>query len=138
MEQNELKLEDCFLTYEQVKELQELGVDMSKSCLLLYRYGFPVIRDSIERTLKQAKKMGLKVDEYIPTLTNTEMLEMLPENLFGFDGYDLQIIKERNNTWTVRYCKYDGKNKVFYDRTANKLRDALFEMIKRLKFNKLM
>jgi len=86
MEQNKLKLEDCCLTYEQVKELQELGVDMSKSCLLLDCYGFPVIRDRIERTLKQAKKMGFKVSEYIPTLTNTEMLEMLPKEI---DGYKL-------------------------------------------------
>lgn len=125
-----MKSENCCLTIEQAKELQALGVNMSDSMMVHFNLcGAKIICERYNLS-------GTK--DCIDTLTNTEMLEMLPENLFGFDGYDLQIIKERNNTWTVRYCKYDGKNKVFYDRTANKLRDALFEMIKRLKFNKLM
>ena len=137
MEQNKLKLEDCCLTMYQAKELQELGVDMSKSCLLLDCYGFPVIRDRIERTLKQAKKMGFKVSEYIPTLTNTEMLEMLPKEI---DGYKLTFVydyfRNGDDKYYIGYLKtYSAPLK---ELESTLLRNSLFGMIKWLKINKLM
>ena len=35
MEQNKLNLEDCCLTIEQTKELQELGVNMSDTSMII-------------------------------------------------------------------------------------------------------
>ena len=66
-----------------------------------------------------------------PTLTNTEMLEMLPRYI-NFNK-KLRIYKSKDgikNMWIVSYEK-DGQG--VYVKTAELLRDALFEMIKFLK-----
>ena len=50
MEQNKLKLEDCCLTIEQAKELQELGVNTENS---IYLYGEDRMGDNEPIMMKQ-------------------------------------------------------------------------------------
>ena len=145
MEQNKLKLEDFCLTVEQAKELKELGIDMDNS---LFEYIQLVsdkkyIEEAIEKrvlgepflynnNLSTLVIGGNKMYELVtPTLTNTEMLEMLPRYI-NFNK-KLRIYKSKDgikNMWIVSYEK-DGQG--VYVKTAELLRDALFEMIKFLK-----
>ena len=127
MEQNKLNLEDCCLTIEQTKELQELGVNMSDTSMIIIQDKQVVPRNILE------------IEEFFdfcrydtPTLTNTEMLEMLPQ--YVYFNKKLRIYKDENR-WLVSYEK-DGWMNLYY--TAELLRDALFEMIKYLKTNKLI
>ena len=131
MAQNKLKLEDYCLTIEQAKELQELGVNMSDTSMIIIQDKQVVPRNILE------------IEEFFdfcrydtPTLTNTEMLEMLPRYI-NFNK-KLRIYKSKDgikNMWIVSYEK-DGCG--VYIKTGEILRDALFEMIKYLKTNKLM
>ena len=126
MEQNKLKLEDYCLTIEQAKELQELGVNMSDTSMIIIQDKQVVPRNILE------------IEEFFdfcrydtPTLTNTEMLEMLPRYI-NFNK-KLRIYKSKDgikNMWIVSYEK-DGQG--VYVKTAELLRDALFEMIKFIK-----
>lgn len=126
MEQNKLKLEDYCLTIEQAKELQKLGVNMSDTSMIIIQDKQVVPRNILE------------IEEFFdfcrydtPTLTNTEMLEMLPRYI-NFNK-KLRIYKSKDgikNMWIVSYEK-DGQG--VYVKTAELLRDALFEMIKFLK-----
>lgn len=126
MEQNKLKLEDYCLTIEQAKELQALGVNMSDTSMIIIQDKQVVPRNILE------------IEEFFdfcrydtPTLTNTEMLEMLPRYI-NFNK-KLRIYKSKDgikNMWIVSYEK-DGQG--VYVKTAELLRDALFEMIKFLK-----
>ena len=81
MEQNKLKLEDCMLTLEQAKELNMLGIDMKDS---LYIYGEDKTgdREPLYLTLRSDIISALSDIEMAfdltCTLTNTEMIEMLP------------------------------------------------------------
>ena len=102
MEHNKLKLEDCCLTVEQAKELKVLGIDMDNP---LFEYIQLVsdkqyIEEPIEKrvlgkpflynnTLSTLVVGGNEMYELItPTLTNSEMLEMLPKEITPMeDGY---------------------------------------------------
>ena len=124
MEQNKLELKDCCLTIEQAKELQELGVNMSDSMMVHFNLcGAKIICERYNLS-------GTK--DCIDTLTNTEMLEMLPQYIFF--NKKLRIYKDENR-WLVSYEKDGYRN---LGCAAELLRDALFEMIKCLKTNKLI
>ena len=126
MEQNKLNLEDCCLTIEQTKELQELGVNMSDTSMI-------IIQDKqvVPRNILEIKEFFDFCRYDTSTLTNTEMMEMLPRYI-NFNK-KLRIYKSKDgikNMWIVSYEK-DGQG--VYVKTAELLRDALFEMIKFLK-----
>ena len=139
MEQSKLKLEDYCLTVEQAKELKELGVDMDNS---LFEY-IQLVNDKqyiepIEKrilgkpflynnTLSTLVVGGNKMYELVtPTLTNTEMLEMLPASV---ESVMLEI-----HYWSGWNIRYYGITEV----QDSSLRDVLFETIKYLKANKLI
>ena len=127
---NKLTISEQFLTLEQAKELQALGIDFSNSSMgffkgeLKFDY-FPV---------------GNKSTEHIPTLSVAEMMEMLPKYLnFGttttilaFRPYPL------GGGWIITYS--EGQNSLIRQKIKvdGLLRDALFEMIKLLKQNKFI
>ena len=139
MEQNKLKLEDYCLTVEQAKELKKLGIDMDNP---LFEY-IQLVNDKqyiepIEKrvlgkpflynnTLSTLVVGGNKMYELVtPTLTNTEMLEMLPASV---ESVMLEIHYWQG--WNIRYY---GITEV----QDSSLRDVLFETIKYLKANKLI
>ena len=133
------KLEDCCLTIEQAKEINKLGINTENS---IYLYGEDRMGDSEPLTLVMRSDVINSLDiiktkfDITNTLTNTEMLEMLPQYI-NFNK-KLRIYKSQDeikNTWIVSYEK-DGCG--VYIKTGEILRDALFEMIKYLKTNKLM
>ena len=111
-----LKLEDTCLTIEQAKELKELGVDFSNATM-----AFIDFYDENKHEYELVRNMSIGAYDIIPTLTNTEMLEMLPtETCFCKTDKGVEV-------WS-RWLEYDGS-----EQCEPLLRDALFEMIKWLK-----
>lgn len=141
---NKLKLEDTCLTVKQAKELQKLGVDFSEPIHHFYRSieekgsrksvgPWLIINEKVCQTCGMGSK-----SEFVPTLTNSEMLGMIPTKYVYHDDY----------TYLTVGLHDDGGYEVFYKRWLNDtegphfcnplLRDSLFEMLKWLKTNKLM
>ena len=134
MEQNKLKLEDCCLTIEQAKELQALGINMD-NCLM----EFCSLKDLGDYHLlpKHKYENNFIRWKYIPTLTNTEMLEMLPKEI---DGYKLTFVydyfRNGDDKYYIGYLKtYSAPLK---ELESTLLRNSLFGIIKWLKTNKLI
>ena len=135
MSKNKLTTEEQFLTLEQAKELQELGVDI---------YGnFEIdIDDNGFETIEKVGTFASDTFEYykksIPTLSVAEMIEMLPKVFIGNlnSMWFLEITcKATHKDYQVRYIVSDFP-RIEFRRTL--IRDALFEMLKWLKQNKLM
>ena len=123
MEAKELTISGQFLTLDQAKELQELGVDI---------YGnFEIdIDDNGFETIEEVGTFASDTFEYykksIPTLSVAEMIEMLPE---------YTSIEHYTGKWHIS----DNHNSLYPHFERNVLlRDALFEMLKWLKQNKLI
>lgn len=128
------KLEDCCLTIEQAKELQALGINMD-NCLM----EFCSLKDLGDYHLlpKHKYENNFIRWKYIPTLTNTEILEMLPKEI---DGYKLTFVydyfRNGDDKYYIGYLKtYSAPLK---ELESTLLRNSLFGMIKWLKINKLM
>ena len=124
MSKNKLTTEEQFLTLEQAKELQELGVDI---------YGnFEIdIDDNGFETIEKVGTFASDTFEYykksIPTLSVAEMLEML---------LDYISVEHYSGKWCIDRA---GINIHYsYHNSQILLRDALFGMIKWLKQNKLI
>ena len=128
------KLEDCCLTIEQTKELQALGINMD-NCLM----EFCSLKDLGDYHLlpKHKYENNFIRWKYIPTLTNTEMLEMLPKEI---DGYKLTFVydyfRNGDDKYYIGYLKtYSAPLK---ELESTLLRNSLFGMIKWLKTNELI
>ena len=119
-----MKLEDMCLTLEQARELKELGVDFSNSMLCFYEIE-GVMNIGCNGIIDYDKSLGHAKQ---PTITITEMLEMLPK-----DG-SMRIYRAKK--WDILYINYETHKS--NDSRFILLRDALFDMIKWLKTNKLI
>lgn len=130
-----MKLNDLCLTIEQAKELKALGLRYKDPSTLFVKcvsnwQGNEISEPSwkLTHTIK-AVVQGFEKFEYFPTLTITEMLELLPDYIDGRMRVMLEINK--CNGWNIKYSGiYETQNK--------SLRDALFGIIKYLKTNKLI
>lgn len=121
-----LKLEDTCLTIEQVRELQSLGIDFSNAVMEFTHYDNDGADEWFLTIVDDYADSEFADIENMPTLTNTEMLEMLPtETCFCKTDKGVEV-------WS-RWLEYDGS-----EQCDPLLRDALFEMIKWLKTNKLI
>lgn len=126
---NKIKLEDTCLTVEQAKELQALGVDMGNSIMAYCDY-YDQVHD-YELLMNNSLSISYAY-EVINTLTNTEMMEMLPDKyIYSYSKSE----KEEKRTIICRKWANDNGGPTF----CNKLmRDSLFEIIKSLKTNKII
>ena len=75
---NKLTIEDTCLTVEQSKELQALGIEMKDTLMVFCDYYDQVHNYELCINWKGATDYVYVV---VPTLTNTEMLEMIPSKL---------------------------------------------------------
>ena len=132
---NKIKLEDTCLTVEQAKVLQSLGIDMSDS-LMVYCDYYEQVHD-YELLVNNSMATSYAY-EVVNTLTNTEIIEMLPEKYsYSYEDYFFEISNNSMDEYLVLYKRY--RDDIASPRFSNKLlRDSLFEMIKFLKTNKLM
>ena len=121
-----LKLEDTCLTIEQVRELQSLGIDFSNAVMEFTHYDNDGADEWFLTIVDDYADSEFADIENMPTLTNTEMLEMLPtETCFCKTDKGVEV-------WS-RWLEYDGS-----EQCEPLLRDALFEMIKWLRTKKLL
>lgn len=133
---NKIKLEDTCLTVEQAKELQELGVDMSDSIMVYCDY-YDQVHDY--ELLMNNNLSTSYAYEVVNTLTNTEILEMLPPKF---------VYHDKDAYLGVRTDDDSGEYEFYYKRWINDcegpmfhnklIRDSLFEMIKYLKINHII
>ena len=132
METNKLTIDEQFLTLEQAKELQKLGIDFSGA---IYCFGKRIKDGRDNKMLRQksflcpsgnhgVRSVLLEQYEFITTLSVAEMIEMLPDNT---------EIESVNG-----YLIYNERLKINGGIYKPLLRDALFEMIKWIKQNKLI
>ena len=94
------------LSIEQMKHLQELGVDTSKAKMAWYA--------TYETKLNRYNELRVKDEVYdkhypsVPTFTLQDMLEMMPYLLFG--KYFFNINKSSHNWWFIKYTDYLANN----------------------------
>lgn len=134
METKKLTINEQFLTLDQAKELQKLGIDFSCA---IYCFGKRIKDGRGNKMLRQksflcpsgnhgVRSVLLEQYEFIPTLSVAEMIEMLPE---------YTSIEHYIGKWHIS----DNHNSLYPHFERNVLlRDALFEMIKLLKQNKFI
>ena len=143
METNKLTLEDNFLSLEQAKELQELGIDFEGANAWFYRK----IKDEKGNSIhysewrfgfsKRMMILGVEKFEYVHTLSVAEMLEMLPEIIKVKDVlYELYL--KKSSFYIVGYREYLNESLSINEFIYTLIRDALFEMLKWLKQNKMI
>ena len=94
-----MKLEDMCLTIKQARELKELGIDFSNS---IYEFveTYDEYEDCNEVIICEREYVTIE-REILPTLTNTEMLEMLPKD----DSVQIYCCK----TWDIVTGKQIGR-----------------------------
>ena len=115
---NKLTIEEQFLTSEQAKELQKLGVDFSGANFCLHL--------SKDLFIGRSTNFFPYSNTFKDTLSVAEMIEMLPE---------YTSIEHYTGKWHIS----DNHNSLYPHFERNVLlRDALFEMLKWLKQNKLI
>lgn len=147
METKKLTINEQFLTLDQAKELKKLGIDFSGA---IYCFGKRIKDGRGNKMLRQksflcpsgnhgVRSVLLEQYEFIPTLSIAEMISILPKKItHGKDYYPEIYILQKG--YGIQYINlYKG---VMLggdiDTSALLLRDALFEMFKLLKQNKLI
>ena len=131
-----LTIEEQFLTLDQAKELQKLGIDFSGA---IYCFGKRIKDSRGNKILRQksflcpsgnhgVRSVLLEQYEFIPTLSVAEMIEMLPMNVIYF--------RDVHGWYNIIYKKFCCDPEFTYNGTL--FRDALFEMLRWLKQNKLI
>ena len=126
---NKLTIEDNFLSLEQAKELQELGIDFENGNYLIW--------NESEEIIAKSDILGFIGDDYTPTLSVAEMIEMLPEIIKVKDVlYELYL--KKSSFYIVGYREYLNESLSINEFIYTLIRDALFEMLKWLKQNKLI
>jgi hypothetical protein len=143
MEANKLTEKDQFLTLEQVNELQALGMNFSNPnawfCKCTKNWQGNGITEPVWKLVHSMRKIvqGFEMFEYIPTLSVTELLSMLPPQIIA-EGRELYFSIAHNTDGNM-IVKYDNGNIDYYFVVVRKLlRDSLFEMFKLLIKNKFI
>ena len=151
METNKLTIDEQFLTLEQAKELQKLGIDFSGA---IYCFGKRIKDGRGNKMLRQkhflcpsgnhgVRSVLLEQYEFIPTLSVAEMIEMLPKSIEIKDVlYELYLKKSsfyiNEIAYELGYREYLNESLSINEFIYPLLRDALFEMLKWLKQNKMI
>lgn len=128
MSKNKLTIEEQFLNFSQAKELKELGIDFD-NCNYM-------ILNGSKKIVAKSDILGFIGDDYTPTLSVAEMMEMLP--IINEERFYIQITREceieyRYNNFSefVYVIKYtESSNKKSFKVSGSILRDVLFEMLK--------
>jgi len=132
---NKLTLEEQFLTLEQAKELQALGIDFSGANFGIYNFYESLNDDEVTEIRPIDKIINDKL--VTPTLSVAEMINILPPKI-TYKGNDLYLSIAYNTNNKI-ILKYDfGNSEYDFVFVGDSFRDSLFEMIKQLKINKLI
>ena len=126
---NKLTIEEQFLNFSQARELKYLGIDFENGNYLIW--------NESEEIIAKSDILGFIGDDYTPTLSVAEMLEMLPEIIKVKDVlYELYL--KKSSFYIVGYRKYLNESLSINEFIYTLIRDALFEVLKWLKQNKLI
>ena len=136
-----MDISDEFLTLDQAKELQELGIDFSGSNFGIYNFYESLNDDEVTEIRPIDKIINDKL--VTPTLSVAEMIEMLPKCIEVKDVLCELYLKKSSfyvgdMTYELGYRGYLNESLSIKEFTYPLLRDALFEMLKWLKQNKMI
>ena len=152
---NKLTIEEQqYLTLSQSKELQALGIDFGSANFGIYNFYESLNDDEVTEIRPIDKIINDKL--VTPTLSVAEMIEMLPMEIKCMEGMDLTSYSLLYDGYSISYVYWLGAEIIntkitvmeidnypleneceIYIKKWN-LRDALFEMLKWLKQNKLI
>jgi hypothetical protein len=146
---NKLTLDEQFLTLQQAKELIDLGIDFRGSntlfCICTRNWQGNEVSQPAWKLVHSIKCIikGFEKFEYVPTLSVAEMMEMIPMDIEAKSKkYGNQTVYLSIDRHSVMYCvsgiEFERGLYVYISFEKPLLRDALFEMIKWLKTNKLI
>lgn len=128
-------MEEQVLSIEQMRELQELGIDTYKASMCWYHYyvgmytkGWECLPKDIEDYVMIPKIDSADILERIPTFTLQDILEMLPRTI-NYDGSKRLRIVPPNE---IEYTNYSLEGHFTY---GESLLDAAFNMLKWVKQN---
>lgn len=122
------------LTVEQAKELKELGFDLKDTIMVYCNFND---QNNDYKLMINHDVAELGACEVIPTLTNTEMIDMLPSEIKTELGNAIFKISKYSNDDEFKDIKYYVSYEIYIKDTVcykayfkPLLRDTLFEMIK--------
>ena len=143
MKTNKLTIEDQFLTLDQAKELQDLGINFNNVNNYIAFDRTIVNKENVDFGVSKCQMMGVAAPRFIATLSVAEMIEMLPKCIEVKDVlYELYFKKSsfyiNEIAYELGYREYLNESLSINEFTHTLLRDALFEMIKLLKQNKFI
>ena len=143
MKANKLTIEEQFLTLDQAKELQALGIDFSGANMFVFFDGRIISKNEAEFMTIACNSSNVALPIILPILSVAEMLEMLPKCIEVKDVlYELYLKKSsfyvNNIAYELGYREYLKESLSINEFTHILLRDSLFKMIKWLKQNKLI
>lgn len=129
---SKLKIEDQCLTEYQVYIFNKNGIKIKNPTTLILMY----LRDRYGNEVKGRVKIthyipyslnGFEKIQTIPTMTNTELIELLPKVVTDDIEYRINIHHDSIN-WIVEYRSQVG-DKILYSCENPLLRDSLFSMV---------
>lgn len=140
MKENKLTIEDQFLTLDQAKELQDLGINFNNVNNYIAFDRTIVNKENVDFVVSKCEMMGVAAPRFIATLSVAEMISILPKKITHGKDYYYPQIYILENGYGIRYdsISYGILLEGAIDTMASLLRDALFEMIKLLKQNKFI
>lgn len=121
-----MKIEEQVLSIEQMKHLQELGVDTSDASMCWLRYDFGgVVKQYVE--INDVKWHEWSRATPYPTYTIGDLIEKLPKSIdFGYGEYDLEILIKGEYVG-VRYT--NGGDYTPFSCSLSSLIEALYSIL---------
>ncbi len=113
-----MNIKDQVLSIEQVRELQELGFDVEKNASMCWVKLFD--HDNFYRILNKEYAEYAELNDYIPTMSIGDIIEVLPENIDN--NFFLMFEKD--------YVAYNNRYLVLMSKEKKNLITALFETLK--------
>ena len=143
MKTNKLTIEDQFLTIDQAKELQDLGINFNNVNNYIAFDRTIVNKENVDFVVSKCEMMGVAAPRFIAALSVAEMLEMLPKCIEVKDVLCELYLKKSSfyvgdMTYELGYRGYLNESLSIKGFTYPLLRDALFEMLKWLEQNKMI
>lgn len=114
------------LSVEQMKHLQELGVDTSKASMM---YHFWVDKKYKNCFLLSADTATPYDSENVPTFTLQDMLEMMPRELYILEEKFILEIYPFLDSWYVRYMPDEKSELVPYSFHSYKIINAAYQCL---------
>ena len=130
-------MEEQVLTIEEMKALQELGIDISKASLYWVESFYFNEKNNYERIITQSVSL-IPTTNAVPTFTMQDILQLLPKYMnLNNKTYFLTLMYDVSNGVVISYCTEHINDILHPEYSSNQL-TACYRMLTWLKKMKLM